>query len=277
MKLGDDQLEAHLNDLVLRSAALLDAEGGAIGSVTACQTRLEVKEAYHSKSATDNAKSNTFSLDVNTREGSWKSVINQEQVWLSEIDDARFTEGFRSYHHHAGRTFFVHFPLLVHGSPLGFLGLAFQRSIRAKTAQLNAVQWMAKSAALLMVSNIPNRPQEADSAFSDDQFKRRAKHLIDVRIFDMRWEDLKSEALAWEMGYSTRHFHDLFLRSFGETPHKWILNCRLQQARELLLANHSISYVAYRYGFADHAHFANRFRERFGYAPSAAKHLKIIP
>jgi AraC-like DNA-binding protein len=58
----------------------------------------------------------------------------------------------------------------------------------------------------------------------------RAKDLIDARYR----EQLEVPALARAARLSTAHFSREFRRSFGESPHQYLLTRRLERAAELL-------------------------------------------
>lgn len=80
---------------------------------------------------------------------------------------------------------------------------------------------------------------------------------------------LSLEQLAATAGLSPFHFNRLFHRVVGVSPHRYLLDCRLRRARELLVAGsgRSIGEVAAECGFADQAHFGRQFRRAYGVSP----------
>ena len=82
--------------------------------------------------------------------------------------------------------------------------------------------------------------------------------------------ELDLATLAAESGYSRAHFLRTFRAATGQTPHRYLLDLRLEKARELI-ANKSIPLIdiAADCGFSSHAHLTTAFRSRFGVAPSA--------
>jgi len=69
---------------------------------------------------------------------------------------------------------------------------------------------------------------------------------------------------------SEAHFARAFKRSFGKTPHSYLVERRVEQASHLMLASDSsISDIAAACGFNDQAHFCNQFRRRHGQTPAA--------
>ena len=78
--------------------------------------------------------------------------------------------------------------------------------------------------------------------------------------------------VAAEAGVSLRYVQKL-LTERGTTCSEFIYSSRLDQAahllhrRALLRTGEPLSEIAYACGFRDYAHFARRFRKRFGYSP----------
>jgi AraC family transcriptional regulator len=69
---------------------------------------------------------------------------------------------------------------------------------------------------------------------------------------------------------SEAHFSRSFKRTFGESPHAFVLRRRLEFAAQYMLQTGvPLSDIALQCGFADQAHFSKRFREAVGLNPSA--------
>ncbi|MFW5829631.1 MAG: helix-turn-helix domain-containing protein, partial [Planctomycetota bacterium] len=80
---------------------------------------------------------------------------------------------------------------------------------------------------------------------------------------------LSVPALAAQVRLSASRFAHLFTEETGVSPMRFLDNLRLEQARQLLLADHqSVQAVALQVGFKDPFHFSRRFSERYGQAPS---------
>jgi AraC family transcriptional regulator len=82
--------------------------------------------------------------------------------------------------------------------------------------------------------------------------------------------DLSLQALANESGYSRVHFVRMFRAATGYSPHNYLLNLRLERARELL-NNQSLSLIdiALDCGFSSHSHMSRLFHKSVGVTPSA--------
>jgi AraC family transcriptional regulator len=81
--------------------------------------------------------------------------------------------------------------------------------------------------------------------------------------------DIRLEQLAALAAVSVDHFVRAFRQATGLTPHRFVLERRLETARELLRDDPApISAIARRCGFASAAHFSAVFHGRFGVTPS---------
>jgi AraC family transcriptional regulator len=100
----------------------------------------------------------------------------------------------------------------------------------------------------------------------------RVQELIESRLNG----DLSLQELAAETGYSRSHFLRAFHASTGVTPHRYVLNRRIERAKQLLAETHlSIAQVAYRCGFSSQAHLTLAFRRLCGLPPG--EYLRLLP
>jgi AraC family transcriptional regulator len=83
-------------------------------------------------------------------------------------------------------------------------------------------------------------------------------------------EDVSLVSLAGATGLSPFHFARLFKRSTGLSPHQYLLRCRVERARGLLMRSKaSIAEVAVEVGFCDQSHLAAHFKRVYGVSPKA--------
>jgi AraC-like DNA-binding protein len=76
--------------------------------------------------------------------------------------------------------------------------------------------------------------------------------------------------LSGAVGLSVPHFSRAFGLSFGEPPHLYVIQRRLDRARHLMLTSDmALSELAVACGFNDQAHFCRLFRQHTGRTPAA--------
>ena len=80
--------------------------------------------------------------------------------------------------------------------------------------------------------------------------------------------NLRVTQLAALVHLSPHYFTRLFRTSFGMTPHRYVLQRRLEAARRMLRTDTSIADIAYSLGFSSQAHFTQAFRRHTGSTPA---------
>lgn len=87
-------------------------------------------------------------------------------------------------------------------------------------------------------------------------------------------QNLKLVELSAIAQISPYHFLRLFKKSVGITPHQYILQRRIDQAKYLLKSsNLDIAEIALRVGFCDRAHMSRCFKRILGHTPSQWRQL----
>ena len=93
----------------------------------------------------------------------------------------------------------------------------------------------------------------------------RAKDLVDARYR----EPLDVRALARAAKLSPAHFSREFRREFGEPPHRYLLNRRLERAAALLrMTDRSVADICFTVGLRSVGSFTTSFGRMFGMTPT---------
>lgn len=93
----------------------------------------------------------------------------------------------------------------------------------------------------------------------------RAKQLIEHNL-SYEW---KLEELGRMAGISANYLSAAFSKVFGITPMRYLLHCRLERGKGLLVSTDlSITTIANQLGFSSIQHFSMRFREHTSMSPS---------
>ena len=94
----------------------------------------------------------------------------------------------------------------------------------------------------------------------------RAKDLADARYI----EPLTVADLARAAGLSPAHFSREFRRTFGESPHQYLLTRRLERAAALLRnTDRTVTEICFAVGLTSVGSFTTSFRRMYGMAPLA--------
>jgi AraC family transcriptional regulator len=81
-------------------------------------------------------------------------------------------------------------------------------------------------------------------------------------------ESVRLDDVAAAAGLSTFHFARLFKKSTGLTPHRYLMNARVEKAKVLLRAcDKSLTEIATECGFFDQSHMSKVFRRIAGVSP----------
>jgi len=95
---------------------------------------------------------------------------------------------------------------------------------------------------------------------------RRLVVFIDARLN----QPIRLNELSEVSKLSTAYFCRAFKRTFGETPHSYIVRRRLNKAETLMLTSDlPLSHIAIRCGFTDQAHLCKLFRQQYAQSPAA--------
>jgi AraC-like DNA-binding protein len=99
-----------------------------------------------------------------------------------------------------------------------------------------------------------------------------ADYILDAQFMlnNQLDQDLHLDALASQIGVSKFHLIRLFKKSFGLTPHQYLIERRLNRALELL-PKMPVNEVAAAIGFSDASSFGKAFKQKFGITPSLFK------
>jgi AraC-like DNA-binding protein len=103
---------------------------------------------------------------------------------------------------------------------------------------------------------------------------RRAKDLIDTR-YD---EPLDVPALARAALLSRAHFSRIFRRTFGLSPHQYLIARRMERATVLLrTTDRPVKEICRTVGLRSVGSFTTRFSRTFGMAPTVYRAIHRAP
>ena len=102
---------------------------------------------------------------------------------------------------------------------------------------------------------------------------RRLKQTLSY-IEDRLSEDLSLSRIASIAGVSPSHFKTLFRESIGVPVHQYVVQRRIERAKDMLMQGKlSIAEIALATGFSHQSHLARHMRRSVGLSPGAMKRL----
>lgn len=107
-------------------------------------------------------------------------------------------------------------------------------------------------------------PREAPAAPSADH---QALQAVRALICERVESNLSLEQLAQTCDWSEYQLIRKFKQAFGQTPHAFQIDQRLNLSKKLLKEGAGLSDVAHQLGFADQAHFQRHFKKRHATTP----------
>jgi len=114
---------------------------------------------------------------------------------------------------------------------------------------------------------IVTAPHRLGPVLDDELFRRlcRSRDFLAAGLD----QPLRLADAAREAGLSPYHYHRLFARTFGETPHEFLTRRRIDRAKRLLVREElPVTEVCLAVGYESLGSFSSLFRSMVGYSPS---------
>jgi AraC-like DNA-binding protein len=103
-------------------------------------------------------------------------------------------------------------------------------------------------------------------------------HRVSTFVDEHLERPIRVEDMGQVLRLSVTYFRRAFRRSFGETPHGYLIRRRLDWARHLMLTSDmALSEVAQACGFADQSHLCRQFRQCIGASPASWRRERRDP
>jgi len=88
--------------------------------------------------------------------------------------------------------------------------------------------------------------------------------------------DISLEQVADECRLSVSYFAKAFARSTGISPHRWLMQRRVDVAKDLMLTtDSSLVEISLKCGFSDQSHFTKVFAEATGETPGRWRQFQL--
>jgi len=159
---------------------------------------------------------------------------------------------------------------LAHDPQIEAIARSFKHEM--ESPEIASSLYMGSLANLLIVRLLRNhcvfKPKV--KTYTDGLSKQKLQLAI-AYIQDHLSEDISLAEIAAYLGISQYYFCRLFKQSTGITPHRYLLQKRVERAKELLRQRDGLSLleVASLSGFADQSHLTTQFRKSTGMTPKS--------
>ena len=102
-------------------------------------------------------------------------------------------------------------------------------------------------------------------------FLRRITDYVEANLE----KEISVQHLAALVGLSATHFSSLFRNATGVSPHRFLIQKRVERARKLLVSSSdSIAHVAIQVGFYDQSHLTRQMRRVLGICPGRLRRVE---
>ncbi len=170
-------------------------------------------------------------------------------------------------------------------SELNNANVELPSALRVETPPLLACLWTKLRTSVIETSNDNTRcvedlirillillvqPQLSPTSGSKNRNGQSSVRQVIDHIDGHLDADLNAQDLASVAGLSMFHFCRVFKQETGLSVHKFVLERRLQKARQMLFnSTENIASIAHDCGFSSQSHMTTAFRQRFAVTPGA--------
>lgn len=225
-------------------------------------------------------------------------LLKQKQILIQDVQDLSHSPEYtitRSYNQQRGIRRIVVIPLLYDEVFLGNITLRSTQQHNYKSEELELARVFASKASLAIgltrlteqhKHSLPEHNQNTDSNYDLDrvnadivQQKHTNRGYIESLAGQKLWQvidyinnhldqNLSLAELAALVQISPHYFSHWFKQSTGISPHQYVIKCRVERAKQLLLqGEHTITEIALCVGFANQGHLNRHFKRFFGVNP----------
>ena len=158
------------------------------------------------------------------------------------------------------------------------LRILIQTFMKESNSMQMGYEFILQSISTQILINLMRNSKESWTAAVEKRSNISHSHRIN-RVIEMIREcynrSFSLEDLATESNLSPYHFIRAFKNQTGQTPYDYLINIRIDKAKELMNLNLSITDICLMCGFNNHSHFATVFKKKVGITPSQYRQMLL--
>jgi AraC family transcriptional regulator len=197
--------------------------------------------------------------------------VRYRERWEGEIEfislllDSTFVEQIAQDSPHFATVELL--PLFPQPDPLIYqLGLALKTALETEAVSLLYTETLASALVVHLLQHYSAQKITLGS-YKGGLSKSALKQIVQY-IHAHLEQNLSLTELAVLAQMSCHHFARLFKRSTGVSPHQYVIQCRVERAKKLILQEErSIAEIAHQLGFANQSHLSRHFKRLVGVSP----------
>lgn len=162
------------------------------------------------------------------------------------------------------------------------IGQELERKVAQRTKELRTAN-MELARALKEVDRLRNELQRENLALREEAARAHGGlapwqlRRAEISMSENLGGQVPLNQLAGRCGLSVRHFARAFRHSTGMPPHRWLLNRRVERAKELLPDSKlSLAAIALACGFGSQSHFTRAFSAAICVSPGLWRRLQSV-
>lgn len=142
-----------------------------------------------------------------------------------------------------------------------------QQMLARRTLEISYIESIAIIIGQHLLSTYADMPASSSAPGGLPRYKlRRAVDYIQEHF----QRDIGFKDIADQLDMSPYHFARMFKHSTNESPHQFIMRCRVETAKKLLIeSDKSIADIAFEVGYKSQSYFTTRFALLVGATPAA--------
>lgn len=171
---------------------------------------------------------------------------------------------------------FVNKPIPVSGELKILIAKFAEEATKSKIGNRLVVECLSTQIAIQLIRDIKSPDSENDIG-NTGNLKTNLKKMADSFYGNYSNRHYSTQSAAKEANLSKYYFIRAFRNETGKTPYRFLLDVKINKAKELLKENnYTVTEIYFLCGFINHSHFATTFKKKVGMSPSMFRKVNSL-